>query len=332
MNSSTRLHQPRLSKRRIVLTMGVMLGAMIAIGCPAQTNEAIVNQFFPQRLVDAEREFRRGNRPPVRLSEFVLADLDGTGASNFIAAAYSNGVLGAVRVIRLQSGTATLADEPQLPLMNGGSPAMRLIDLDGDNRPEVVASFSSVKGYMTDWVLKWNGTRLQFLGPSTVRQDGDEESLLVESDFWDVDGDGKMEIVVGPLRSPLPEGDRVPPDEVVVYKLDATGRYVSFKTLVFFAVFERTTGSPITSTRTIFAARTDIQYVLTVKNGDAKGEHRTSSATIRINGIVVLPPDALNQQIAEFTNTISLQQTNTLVAEVAAKPTGMIMVMIEPKP
>ena len=169
----------------------------------AQTDEEIVNQFFPEFLIEESEEREAGGGPaPFRASAFGVADLNGTG-EEFIVAAYTNGFSAGIRVLRRQGTTTLLVDEPILRLLGGTFPFVKLIDLDNDGRPEVVTSFSSARGHLADWVFKWNGATLDLIGPSTVDEHGDVSTLLSEAGFRDLDGDGILEIINSPQQAPL---------------------------------------------------------------------------------------------------------------------------------
>jgi hypothetical protein len=191
-----------------VLTV-VLLGSLYGFICPslAQTNEEIVDQFFPEFLIeDSEERQGRGGPRPFRASDFAVADLDGTG-EEFIVAAYTNGFAAGIRVLRREGTTTLLVDEPALRLLVGIFPSVELVDLDHDGLPEVVASFSSATGRLAHWVFKWNGATLDLIGPSAVDEHGDVSTLLGEPVFTDLDGDGVLEIINPPQLGPLAPGE-----------------------------------------------------------------------------------------------------------------------------
>src|SRR5262249_3077124 len=127
----------------------------------------LVRQFFPQWLItEANADFAQGGPPPFQAFAYADADLDGTGARDFIVAAYSNGFSGAVVVLRKQATSAVQVAAPSFPLMGGIYPNVTMLDVDNDGRPEAIVSFSSARGSGADWILKWNGTTLQSIGPT----------------------------------------------------------------------------------------------------------------------------------------------------------------------
>jgi len=185
--------------------MGFVSVIVLGLSCAAlaQTDEEIVNQFFPEfPIEDSEEREARGGPRPFRASDFAVADLNGTG-TEFIVAAYTNGFAAGIRVLSRQGTRPLLVDEPALRLLGGVYPFVRFIDIDNDGRPEVVTSFTSARGHLADWVFKWNGATLDLIGPSTVDEHGDVSTLLSEAGFRDLDGDGILEIINSRQRAPL---------------------------------------------------------------------------------------------------------------------------------
>lgn len=162
----------------------------------AQTDEQIVQQFFPQRLIDESGDdFAKGGPPPFQTFDFAAADLNGTGNADFIVAVYSNGFSGVIRVLQKQNDAFQLVDEPDIPSMGGDFPEVRLLDLNNDERPEVIASFASARGPTEDWVFKWDGTELSLFGPTEIDALGITHTLLSDASFIDLNGDGVVEII-----------------------------------------------------------------------------------------------------------------------------------------
>jgi len=140
-----------------------------AVAQVSDSDQKIVDSFFPQKLIDdAARDEAAGGYPLVKFSAFATADLDRTGRQDFIVAAYSNGFLGAVRLLKRVPSGAVLVDEPDQPMMGGVFPAVRMIDLDGDGISEAIVSFSppgSATGFAAEWIFKWIPPKLVFMGP-----------------------------------------------------------------------------------------------------------------------------------------------------------------------
>jgi hypothetical protein len=295
-----------------------------AVALTTQEAEQVVEEFFPQELIDeSQADFQQGGPAPFRARAFALADLDGTGMANYILAAYTNGVSAAIRVLRLQGSTATLAFEPNRLLLIGIYPAVELVDVENDGRPEVAVHFSGGRGTLTDWVFKWTGTELRLIGPSTVDERGNVFTRLFESSFFDVDGDGILEIVQSPPGSPT--------EITEVYKFDGQ-KFNLITSQVYFETFYRQTATPVTETRTFQVQNPGSGFVLTIINGNREGDNRVSSGTIKLNGVVVMTPNDLNQQVRTVVRQVTVLANNVLEVELAGKPTGQVLVTVEPPP
>lgn len=282
-----------------------------------QTDDDIVRQFYPERLTEeSNADFYEGGPAPFQAYDFAVADLEGTGSDDVIIAAYTNGFSGAVRVLRKQGGGASLIDEPDLPLLGGVFPYVEPLDLDGDGAPEIVVSLSSARGREADWLFKWSGRGLRLIGPSTADEYGDVSTVLGEAVFVDVSGDGVLEII-----NP-PEEDPSGPFEV--FDLDGN----RLKPINFVGTYLRGAGKPTESVEIFPASRGD--YLLKIINGDAKGDHRVSSAVVRLNGRVVVGPNELSQNVSEISVRVSLQRSNTLGVELRSAPESEITLIVEP--
>ena len=64
-------------------------------------------------------------------------------------------------------------------------------------------------------------------------------------------------------------------------------------------------------------------------NGHADGTSRISRASIRINGTLVVEPEALNPQVFELEIPIKLEATNALSVELASEPGSFIALAIQ---
>jgi hypothetical protein len=287
-----------------------------------QELEQIAEQFFPQRLIDdSEARSQRGGPAPFRARAFKLADLDGTGTANYVVAAYTNGFLGAIRVLRLQDTTAIIVAEPNLRMLGGIFPAVELVDVENDGRPEVVIHFSSARASLFDWVFKWTGTELSLIGPASVDEHGDVFTALTDSDFFDVDGDGTLEIIKRSAET----------QTIKVYRFDGQKFNLS-KTLKLFDTFYRHTAAPVTETSEFQVQNPGAGFVLTVINGDRDGSKKVSSGTIKLNGVVVLTPNDLNQQVRKVVRQVTVLAENVLEVELAGQPTGQVLTTVEPPP
>jgi hypothetical protein len=235
----------------------------------AQTVEQVVESFFPQRLIDeSAQDHANGGPAPFKTSAFVVGDLNKDGSS-FIVAAYSNGFAGVVRVLQKTNNTFTLVDESNLKKMSGDFPKVELIDLDNDERPEIIASFASARGPRGVWIFKWTGTGLDLIGPTDSDSNGLVDTRLTDSSFIDLDGDGKLEIINVIGSAP------VAPDETenfgrITYEVYALSghKYVLLSSDFYRQdFFIRQTGAPASQSATFNVQNPNSSYTMSILNG-----------------------------------------------------------------
>jgi len=89
----------------------------------------------------------------------------------------------------------------------------------------------------------------------------------------------------------------------------------------------RTTGKPNIYADT-FPGRFG-QGKLIVKNGDANGDNRISSAIIKINGIQILGTNDFNQNVYALETIINLVEKNTISVELRSKPGSYLAIQIK---
>ena len=157
---------------------------------------ALVEQFFPQRLLDFEADISaRYGDPPSRQSAFVAADLDRTGRPEYLVAAYTANDLGAIRVLKVVGSSAVLVDEPNLCPFGGRDPRVSLIDLDHSGNPVILVTLTAgSKGEEMQWIFTWDGNVLKSIGPEKDRR-GRPCTDLFDASFIDLDGDGVQELI-----------------------------------------------------------------------------------------------------------------------------------------
>jgi len=299
----------------------------------AQTDAQLVEQFFPQALVDeSQARFDRGGPPPFRTSAFKAADLNGSGTAEFLIAGYTNGFSATIRVLRKANNTASLVAEPNLPLLGGVDSQVELLDLDGDGRPEIIISFSSARGNWANWVFKWTGTTLNLMGPSGVDEEGDVSTLLANADFEDLDRDGKLEAINPPeLSAPEIRNTAQDINKFEVFKL-TNGQYTLMTTLNFFGTFVLQPNLSPVQSHDFAVERTDIAYLVKILNGDSTGLHRVDNAVVTLNGMIIASPERFGQTVAEINILVLLQQMNTLSVELRSPVRGELTVLVEPQP
>ncbi len=355
-------------KRRPLIIVGIGLMLFCATGTHSvhgqqPSEDAIVRQYFPQWLINESIEdFNKGGPRPFQAFAYADADLNGTGRSDFIVAAYSNGFSVAVVVLAKRGNSAIEVASPSFPLMGGIEPSVRPLDVDHDGRQEVVVSFSSARGLDADWVLKWDRTTLYAIGPVEVDADGNEDTVLSEAAFIDLDGDGTLDIVASPEFDPMKESSV---DTFRVFTL-FNGRYVPSRTLNFFETFARPAATegkreakdddsdseaqrtreadeqkglegdehserPENTVRTFGVADATVPYMMTIINGDETGTHQIRSAEIELNGIVVAELNVFAQHERTVTIPVTVAASNTLRVELRGRRGSRLTIGIGPQ-
>ena len=90
----------------------------------------------------------------------------------------------------------------------------------------------------------------------------------------------------------------------------------------------RESGTPQTIIRTFSVANPSERFTLIVQNGESE-QTRSSSAIVKLNGVIVVGPSDLNRQIGLIKRNVFLQQENTISVELRSTPGSIIIVTIE---
>src|SRR5437899_1667962 len=94
--------------------------------------------------------------------------------------------------------------------------------------------------------------------------------------------------------------------------------------------YVRGTGAPATVTNTFTVLNPNTQYTLRLHNGGLvdSSTDRVSSTTVTLNGVVIVAPNDLNQNVAEVDRAVTLQTTNQLNVQVRGAPGGTLSIDI----
>jgi hypothetical protein len=303
-----------------------LLCLMLTGGGYAQENrpkDAAVDAFFPQRLIDESlQDFNRGGLRPFRVFGYTEIDLDRTGTKDYIVAGYSNGFSADVLVLRKTvGGSLTLVAGPQLKL-TGSEPRVEARDVDGDGRQEVILELQDARGNWGMYILKWDALTLKSIEPR-----GQYDSLLVNADLIDTNGDGLLEAINAPAASFL--NDQPTEVRAQIFSLSG-GRYSGTPRYAFYkSRFRRLAGPPQTVTDEFFLNSPRPGFRIAGVNG-AYGSPRIASGTIKLNGVEVVSQNQLNQQVGYLTVPVTVQQNNTIEVTLSGTPLGAILVLVLP--
>jgi hypothetical protein len=106
---------------------------------------------------------------------------------------------------------------------------------------------------------------------------------------------------------------------------------VSAPAQIFFGPkqYLRTTGAPNQFTDRFAVSHPDRgPFVLRVVNGDSKGGHRVSSASVTLNGVDVLSAKDFSQKVGTIERTIAVRSANTLRITLASAPGSYLTISV----
>ena len=95
-------------------------------------------------------------------------------------------------------------------------------------------------------------------------------------------------------------------------------------------VYVRPTGTPITVTDSFTVLNPNTQYVLHLVNGGLQDDTAdfVSSATVKVNGVLIIAPQDLNQNTTTVDRPVQLQVNNSIAVELHGKPGGQVAIQL----
>lgn len=287
--------------------------------------ESLAREHIPQRLItlSANLEQKTGNQYPVTFTYERMIPRVGTAPPD-IAVVYSNGVQAELVVLRTtQTGIVELIG-PTLPSMGGLNASIDLLDLNADDQLEIVVNVSGVRPVQANWVFALVSNELRYIGPSAMREGAEIETPLTNSEYVDLEGDGKFEIVSSTGGNTDDEAD-VP--KVEIYRLGPNGNYsFSFSPLVAFAV-ERMGKDDRNVVEVSFPALAGT-HSLIVSNGAGLLDSRARSARVSVNGVQVVPPCSFAPNIGSIVSGVHLEAFNQISVEIRGRVGRRIYVVV----
>lgn len=276
------------------------------------------------------------------------------GTPQLVAAAYTNGAFGHLRMLSVDSQTlqvTVLADvsKPHY-LLAGAGCRMDLVDLSGTSGSKSLSKVLQIdfpglsgRGSAT-WFFEWDGDKFINLGPIKAAHKLPPDSLLYMAYPLDLDHSGPFEIVS------LGDGDLQPDPTTGIWNLPTKlvwhfngTSFVQERTLINVTSFTRSEGEPAPVLTNVTPDTCDqpscaefelanplSSYTLKVINGNADGSHRVSSGHVLLNNVEVVSPSDLSQQVEFVSKPVTLLQKNTLYVSLDSKPHGTIIITIEP--
>jgi len=287
------------------------LSAFVCLAARAQiSDQQIVKDAFPADLTGGGRQF----------SSFIAVDLNHKGQP-LLVAAYTNSVVGAIRVLN-RSGQVIAA--PDVSGMRGFHASVQALDLDGDGTPEIIAEFTT--GHSPDnpdtWVFRWTGNSLQLISP-TCAAGGLTLTCLGHVSALDVDGSGHYALLDWPGLQ-LNNGSVSAVGDWTLYTLSNGAFHQSPQAFFFAREFKRGSGKPFASTRRISA--TPGATTLRVINGS--GAAASTSGQVTLDGKDLLGPADFKRNQHVYDVPVTLTADNTLSVRLDGKPGSKITVLI----
>ncbi|MEA2329861.1 MAG: FG-GAP-like repeat [Thermoanaerobaculia bacterium] len=287
--------------------------AAFAPVCLAQTDEDLALKFFPKALDD---DFIANHPPDVPVARLVTplrVDLDGTGTEDYLAAAYSNGLGGCLRVIKGAGAAATVVAETNDTAIGGrGKPVLEAVDIDHDGIPELVVEFTRAS-----WIYRYKNGGLVLMNPGWPGASA-PTSTLGNLAFADLDGDGVLEV--------LDYTNAASGSLYAVYRLVNGKLAVTAQNIVFFDRFERPaatassnpqgqpTGKPAVESRR-FSATAGSNYELRIVNGDQSKKSMVTAGEVRLNDVTVVSSSDFKKTQRSIAVPVKLTANNSLTVE-----------------
>lgn len=116
---------------------------------------------------------------------------------------------------------------------------------------------------------------------------------------------------------------------LILWSLSATAWSGTF-TVFGPQTYVRASGTPVTVTTNFTVLNPNTQFTLRVHNGSLvdSSTDLVSSTTVTVNGVVIVAPNDLNQNIAEVDKPVTLQASNEIDVQVRGAPGGTMTVDI----
>lgn len=306
---------------RILATSLLLLLATGTGRAQQLTDDQLAARFMPSRFdkfvvdnpgVDDDRSWT-----------VARVDLDNTGQARYAGIAYGNGHIALLRVIRL-APQPTLVGEAAAATACDFQPSLTAIDLDGDQRPELVMQCTvGNSGNKFASIFHWTGTTLSVLNPANPRREN-AWSPILDPDFADLEGNGVLD-VLEPAEDRAANGAS-PSLSFNVYRLRNGTLTKTALHAAYLGLFTRGSGQPETVTEQFTTAPG--QYQLVIANGE-HGQNMVDSGVVVLNGKTVVTPDSFEQPVRVIKLPISVSDSqNTIAVQLRSKPGSLLRVAL----
>ncbi len=312
--------------------LGILVALLVTNGAFAgsvSSVDSIVASLYPKRLSDGIARTKAAGYSDPRTQAWAAL----TQSGDVVAAAYASHGDGEVELIRISGNSGTVISDFYTVGMGEDTPSIQTVDLNGDGKLDFIVTFVDNQGRDNQsWVFLFDGSTMKSVTPTF----GDGGfSILTSPWFFDVDGDGVVELM-----------DQCDPDWVAsrhlvddedvwgcLYRL-AGGVYNPTNLILWMNYGNRGAAAKPPSDASTFYAQVPSATLLLV-NGP-KGAPRASAADVMLNGEQVIAPNDLNQNVQHVSVPVTLLtngQPNTITRTVYGKPNagiGLIIYVAEP--
>ena len=308
------------SYKPILWFAGLVVMVPFAEGATAQTTaQQVVDGLYPtNRLSPSDVSDRR--------SCFRVLSATAAGDPAVVVAAYTDGDNGVIRLIAGEpaAGYQVAYEVPGTYNLHGIECEIHLIDLNFDGRAELAVAFTSARGGEHVWLFRRSATTLTNITP-TFERNGRQNSLLVAPTFTDVTHQGWMQIVTATGLVMLDDDQPTPyPRELFGFE-EPSYRRTGYALTV--AKFQAGRDSRLNVAH--FRQSSDSQgpFVLRLVNGDRFGQHRVSSASVVLNGSVIINSVTNQMEFSEvIVSTLPIENTMTVSMSGDADATVTVVV------
>jgi hypothetical protein len=284
-------------KRSVFAIAGLVL-IMLPTRGVAQTASEIVAAHYPDERLSVDDEDQKENC-------FVVLSSDVVGAPTKIAAVYTNGIEGVLRVL-IGSGSsfAVDAESGATTFMIGHKCAITAIDLTGDGAPELYINFGRAQA----WVYALSGSTLTNLTPVETYS-GRDMTRLYGPALCDVRHDGTVQVCTAadddvPAMVYRSTGTTLVPERFALTVLRFQADWVVDAKTASFSLLQDSVGP----------------FTVRIVNGDRNGQHRVTSGSVRVNNVERITSSQLTDSV-EF---IEAEISGSLLAsnEISVSLTG----------
>lgn len=292
----------------------VMLSPQTSSQSPDAAVTEAVQSAFPKTLTYAHPPSGEGAPVQPYRSCAAVFSRQSDGTPNLVAAGYS-GRGTAIAMLSYNAGTASILDSVSGKQfwLSGGSCDASIVNISDPSKPSSpLANVIEISFGGADWFFVWNGSKLVNItapnyefGPNRP-----PTTAMYETDTVDLVHAGYMQVVGtnGDFEK-TPRSDGIASIGTwTLFRFNGSS-FAPAKRLKFFDQYK---GTGQRTMEVNFHQAPTSTYQLTIVNGARDGSLRLTGMTVTINGVRVISPSELNQNVETITRTITLAQQNAI--------------------